>query len=180
MGHIVINRRTPTPAEVLGPNANLQSLEEREGGRTLNGAEAESLQSMLWDLADRAKRQRKRVQEEYSTRRGKRGDYSYDWGSLTERISNPPNRNDRPNRKYRERKRACTSVVVDDRFSKATTPARYEPAEPAGPSYPLESKRDGMYGDEGEGYEEEEVPADQEMVEGDKPVKGKGKAVDCT
>ena len=70
--------------------------------------------------------------------------------------------------------------MCDFNISEAATPARYEPAEPAGPSYPLESERDGMYGDEGEGYKEEEVPADQEMVEGDKPVEGKGKAIDRT
>lgn len=39
----------PTKEEVLGRDADLRSQEELEGGKVLNGAEAETLESMLWD-----------------------------------------------------------------------------------------------------------------------------------
>ena len=73
-GHIIINGRTPTIAKVLGPNADLWRPEEREGGEVLNSTEAAALWSMLWEAADKVKRQRQYVQQGYSTRQDKWGD----------------------------------------------------------------------------------------------------------
>ena len=38
LADIVISGRSPTPAKVLDPNADLRSWEERKGGRVLNVA----------------------------------------------------------------------------------------------------------------------------------------------
>ena len=86
VGHIIVNGCAPTPAEVLGPSTDLRSQEEKEGGRVLNGAENETLDSMLWEAVDRVKRQRQNLQRGYSHRRDRRGDYRNRRGSLTERI----------------------------------------------------------------------------------------------
>lgn len=49
--HTVIVGPAPTREEVLGTNTDLQSKEEIEGGQVLNGAEAVTLHSLLWEAA---------------------------------------------------------------------------------------------------------------------------------
>ena len=168
---------------MLGPNADLQSPEEREGGRVLNGAENETLESMLWDAADKVKRQCQNSQRGYSARRDKRGDYRTDRGSLTEWIVD--SLYSRPNQKHHGKKRART-FDNETRFLLSVAPSvEFVSMTTAGPSHPfVEAEDAGMYGEEDGIYdeEEEEVPVDQEM-EGEKevegaPVEGKGKAVD--
>lgn len=193
-GHIIINGRTPTIAEVLGPNADLRRPEEREGGEVLNGAEAAALRSMLWEAADKVKRQRQYAQRGYSTRQDKRGNRHNERGSLTERIVDSSYRGNKSNQKYRGKKRQRTDID-DTRFSPSVAPfVEFISMNTAGSSrLHVETEDMGVYEDEEGMYDEElgkgEVIADQEMVgerqadEGavdktDKPVEDKGKAVD--
>ncbi|KIO07152.1 hypothetical protein M404DRAFT_998563 [Pisolithus tinctorius Marx 270] len=63
--HTVITGLAPTKKEVLGVDVDLQSKEEREGGQILNGAETETLNSMLWDAAEQLKCQCEHFQQGY-------------------------------------------------------------------------------------------------------------------
>ena len=199
-GHIIVNGRTPTPAEVLGPSADLRSQEEKEGGRVLNGAENETLDSMLWEAADRVKRQRQNSQRGYSHRRDRRGDYRNGRGSLTERIVDMPYNRGEFNHNHRGKKRPRTADN-DTRFLLRAGPmVEFVPMGTARPYNPYaETLRDAeMYEDEEDYFEGEmgegEAIVEQEMVEErpveempveerpveaqDKPVEDKGKAVD--
>jgi len=149
----------------------------------LNRAKNKTLESMLWDAADKIKCQCQNSQQGYSTRRDKRGNYHTDQGSLTEQIVDLPY--SCPHQKHHGKKRACT---FDDetRFLPSVAPSmEFMLMTTAGPSHPfVEAEDAGMYGDEDGIYDEEEqeIRVDQEM-EGEKevegaPVEGKGKAVD--
>ncbi|KIK12994.1 hypothetical protein PISMIDRAFT_18298 [Pisolithus microcarpus 441] len=75
-GHprIVFSRTLPTKEEVLGADCNLRSREEIEGGKVLTGPQADTIDSMLWDAAERLKRQRERNHQGYLNRRERRED----------------------------------------------------------------------------------------------------------
>ena len=167
---------------------------EAEGGRILNGVEAETLESRLWGVADRVKRQRQNAQRGYSTHRDRRGDYDHgNWRSLTERIVDSPSESGHSKYQYRRKKRPRT-VIDEDQLSSHDVPVEYEPIGTAGPSHPpVVNKEEHLYGDEDGTYDEEvgeeEIPAGHEIVaenpvednpvEGQvKPAENKGKAVD--
>ena len=178
IAQIVLNGRRPTYSEVLGPNAGLRSREEREGGRALNSAEAETSESVLRDTADRVKRQHQNAQRGYSTYRDRRGDHHCkNRGSLTERIVDKlPFEDGRPKRQYCGKERLRT-IVDEYHFSSDGVPVEYKQIGTAGLN-----RQPVMMG-------EEEIPAGQEMVAErpveDNPVEdqiklaeNKGKAVD--
>ena len=149
---------------------------------------------MLWEVADKVKRQRQYVQRGYSTRQDKRGDRHNGRGSLTEWIVDSSYRNDKPNQKYCGKKRQRTDID-NTRFSQSVAPSvEFLSMNTTGSSrLHVETEDMGVYEDEEGMYDEElgegEIIADQEMVgekqaeEGavdktDKPVEDKGKAVD--
>lgn len=80
----------PTMEEVLGRDCDLRSQEEIDGGKVLNGAEAETLNSMLWEAADRIKRQRENSSRGYWRRRDRRDDHHRQRGPLADRFSDSP------------------------------------------------------------------------------------------
>ena len=161
----------------------------------MNSTEAVALRSMLWEAADKVKRQHRYAQQGYSTCQDKQGDRHNGRGSLTERIIDSLYHGNKPNQKYRGKKRQRTDID-DTHFSPSVAPSvEFISMNTAGPSHPhVEIKDMGIYGDEEGMYKEElvegEIIADQKMVgekqaeEGvvdktDKPVEDKGKAVDC-
>lgn len=87
---VVLPGPSPTREEVLGPDTDLRSQEEIEGGQVLNGAEAETLKSMLWEAADRVKRQREHSSRGYWQRRDRRHDDCRQKGPLARRPSDSP------------------------------------------------------------------------------------------
>ncbi|KAI6016896.1 hypothetical protein PISMIDRAFT_11372 [Pisolithus microcarpus 441] len=66
-GHlcVVFSGTPPTKEEVLGADCDLCSREEIEGGKVLTGPQADTIDSMLWDAAERLKRQRERNHQGY-------------------------------------------------------------------------------------------------------------------
>lgn len=98
--------------EVLGSDSDLRSREEVDGGKVLNGAEAETLNSMLWEAADRIKRQRENSSRGYWRRRDRRDDHRRQRGPLAERFSDSPfdrprmhkNSSSKPNRRSEKAK----------------------------------------------------------------------------
>ena len=192
---IDINGHRPTYAEVLGPDADLRSQEDREGGRALNSAEAETSESMLWDAADRVTRQHQNEQRGYSTHRDRRGDlHCKNRGSLTERIINRLPFEDGCSKCQYHGKERLHTIVDEDRFSSDGVPVEYKPIGTAGPSCPpVVNKEEHLYGDEDGTYDEEvgeedittgqeivaERPVEDNPVEDQiKPAENKGKAVD--
>jgi len=178
-GHIVTHGRTPTPANVLGHNADLR----RQGGQVLSGVEAEALESVLWDVADKVKRQRQNAQRGHSTRRDGRGDYHRgNQQSLNERVVDLPFGGGRSKHQYRGKLERPRAAIDEDRFSSNGVPVQYEPSGIAGPSRPpVVNKEEYLYEDEDGTYKEEvvgeEIPTDDGLV-GDKPVEDEGKAAD--
>lgn len=148
---VVLPGPSPTREEVLGPDADLRSQEEIEGGQVLNGAEAETLKSMLWEAADRVKRQREHSSRGYWQRRDRRHDDRRQKGPLAKRLSDSPfdrHRSDRraPSKLERRSEKskevdnpseysADFSAEANSFFDQVDPPASAFPDQPvAGPS----------------------------------------------
>lgn len=65
---------SPTKEEVLGSDCDLRSHEEIEGGKVLTGSQADTVNSMLWDAADRLRCQKDRNHQGYVEHRERRED----------------------------------------------------------------------------------------------------------
>jgi len=111
---------------------------------------------MLWEVADKVKRQHQYVQRGYSTRQDKRGDRHNGRGSLTERIVDSSYRNDKPNQKYCRKKRQRTDID-NTRFSPSVAPSvEFLSMNTAGSSHlHVETEDMGVYEDEEGMYDEE-------------------------
>jgi len=119
-GHIVTHRRTPTPANVLGHNADLR----RQAGQVLSSVEAEMLESVLWDATDKVKRQRQNAQRGHSTHQDRRGNYHLgNQQSLTERIVNSPFGGSCSKHQYCGKLERPHAAIDEDRFSSSMSQA---------------------------------------------------------
>ncbi|KIO05301.1 hypothetical protein M404DRAFT_25454, partial [Pisolithus tinctorius Marx 270] len=148
-GNIVVVAEGPSPTreEVLGNDADLRSKEEATGGQTLNSVQMDTINALLWDTAERVKKQQRRAHQGYVDRRERRDSRRREaepYGNPLPRDTHLPriSRSSRPN--HRSRK-SNANVNPHTRNS-------YAPEQPvAGPSTFVVDH--AMTGDEG--YEED-------------------------